>query len=55
MITYFIFQGIETDDIVDKLSCFDMQTQLTNEFLNMSDKFSMAFSFECRPPFLDIK
>ena len=50
-----IFQGIETDDIVDKLSCFDMQTQLTNEFLNMSDKFSMAFSLECRPPFLDNK
>lgn len=31
----------------------DMQVQLPEEFLHMTDRFSMAFSIEARPPFLD--
>ena len=31
----------------------DMQLQLPDEFLHMTDRFSMAFSIEARPPFLD--
>lgn len=31
----------------------DMQIQLPDEFLHMTDRFSMAFSIEARPPFLD--
>lgn len=35
------------------IACVDMQTQLPEEFLLMSDRFSMAHSLEARTPFLD--
>ena len=46
---------IETggDDIRDNCAITDIKTQLTDEFLSMTDRFSMAHSLEIRPPFLD--
>ncbi len=44
----------ETDgDIKDKSALLDIKTQLTDEFLNISDIFSMSFSLEVRPLYLD--
>jgi len=37
----------------DGVACVDMQTQLPEEFLLMTDRFSMAHSLEARVPFLD--
>jgi asparagine synthase (glutamine-hydrolysing) len=39
--------------IRDAPRIIDMQIQLPDEFLHMTDRFSMAFSIEARPPFLD--
>jgi asparagine synthase (glutamine-hydrolysing) len=35
------------------VACVDMQSQLPEEFLMMTDRFSMAWSLEARTPFLD--
>ena len=37
----------------DSVLYLDMSTQLTDEFLHMTDRFSMAHSLEARTPFLD--
>lgn len=39
----------------DKIAWTDMQVQLPEEFLFMTDRFSMAHSLEARTPFLDKK
>jgi len=40
-------------DPIDDICKFDIQNQLAEEFLMMSDRFSMAHSVELRTPFLD--
>jgi asparagine synthase (glutamine-hydrolysing) len=40
-------------DLVDALSMFCMRYQLSDEFLLMTDQFSMAHSVESRTPYLD--
>jgi asparagine synthase (glutamine-hydrolysing) len=37
----------------DSVLYLDASTQLPDEFLHVTDRFSMAFSLEARPPFLD--
>jgi asparagine synthase (glutamine-hydrolysing) len=37
----------------DAIRIVDLQIQLPDEFLHMTDRFSMAHSIEARPPFLD--
>jgi asparagine synthase (glutamine-hydrolysing) len=37
----------------DGVACLDVETQLPEEFLMMTDRFSMAHSVEARTPFLD--
>ena len=37
----------------DSVLALDVATQLPDEFLHMTDRFSMAFSLEARTPFLD--
>lgn len=37
----------------DRSAITDISTQLSDEFLAMTDRFSMAHSLEARPPFLD--
>lgn len=39
--------------IRDRIAALDLQTQLPEEFLMMTDRFSMAHSLEARTPFLD--
>ena len=39
----------------DGVACIDFRTQLPEEFLMMTDRFSMAHSLEARVPFLDHK
>ena len=41
-------------NIADFITEYDMKTQLPEEFLFMTDRFSMAHSLEVRTPFLDI-
>ncbi len=48
-----IYEECNSNDPIDKVTYLDFKTQLNNEFLNMTDKFSMAHSLEARPPFLD--
>jgi asparagine synthase (glutamine-hydrolysing) len=43
-----------TSNIRNMLSAFDFGQQLPEEFLMMTDRFSMAHSLEMRTPFLDI-
>lgn len=42
-----------TGGLRDRLARIDLATQLPEEFLAMTDRFSMAHSLEARPPFLD--
>jgi asparagine synthase (glutamine-hydrolysing) len=42
-----------TDNARDGIAYVDFQTQLPEEFLMMTDRFSMAHSLEARVPFLD--
>jgi asparagine synthase (glutamine-hydrolysing) len=39
--------------VLDAPRIIDMKIQLPEEFLHMTDRFSMNFSIEARPPFLD--
>jgi asparagine synthase (glutamine-hydrolysing) len=47
---YQSYSHIEIDDLVAQLS---IDTQLVDEFLMMTDRFSMAHSVEARTPYLD--
>jgi asparagine synthase (glutamine-hydrolysing) len=50
----FLFARLgETGALRDRLAHVDLVTQLPEEFLAMTDRFSMAHSLEARPPFLD--
>jgi asparagine synthase (glutamine-hydrolysing) len=40
-------------DIIDRVAYTDINIQLPDEFLYMTDRFSMAHSIEARTPFLD--
>jgi asparagine synthase (glutamine-hydrolysing) len=40
-------------NVRDAVACLDIGTQLPDEFLLMTDRFSMAHSVEARTPFLD--
>ena len=40
-------------NILDKSALLDIKTQLTDEFLQICDNFSMSHSLEARPPYLD--
>lgn len=42
-----------TDNVRNALAATDFRTQLAEEFLHMTDRFSMAHSLEARVPFLD--
>ena len=42
-----------TTDVRNSISYTDFKTQLTDEFLSMTDRLSMAHSLEARVPFLD--
>lgn len=48
---YAIRQGAKT--VRDAHAIMDIETQLSDEFLLMTDRFSMAHSLEARTPFLD--
>jgi len=48
-----LFDESNTTDIRNSLAYVDFKTQLTDEFLSMTDRLSMAHSLEARVPFLD--
>lgn len=47
------FTDAQGDGVRDQCAVTDIGTQLADEFLAMTDRFSMAHSLEVRPPFLD--
>ena len=47
------FEECDSNYIRDRLGYVDISTQLPEEFLMMTDRFSMAHSLEARTPFLD--
>lgn len=50
---YDLFQATQTSYLRDGTGALDISTQLPDEFLHMTDRFSMAHSIEARTPFLD--
>jgi asparagine synthase (glutamine-hydrolysing) len=48
-----LFSEAKTNNARDAVGYVDFQTQLPEEFLMMTDRFSMAHSLEARVPFLD--
>ncbi len=48
-----LYDDAAADQVRDGIACVDFRTQLAEEFLFMSDRFSMAHSVEARVPFLD--
>ncbi|HEX6044446.1 MAG TPA: asparagine synthase (glutamine-hydrolyzing) [Pyrinomonadaceae bacterium] len=48
-----LFREAGTKNVRDAVAYVDFQTQLPEEFLMMTDRFSMAHSLEARVPFLD--
>ncbi|HEX6188937.1 MAG TPA: asparagine synthase (glutamine-hydrolyzing) [Pyrinomonadaceae bacterium] len=48
-----LFAEANTSSVRDAVAYVDFQTQLPEEFLMMTDRFSMAHSLEGRVPFLD--
>jgi len=48
-----VFGQSGSDSARDSVLYLDMHTQLPDEFLHMTDRFSMRFSLEARTPFLD--
>src|SRR5215467_3507653 len=48
-----LYDASGAQDIRDGLASVDFRTQLAEEFLLMTDRFSMAHSLEARVPFLD--
>jgi asparagine synthase (glutamine-hydrolysing) len=47
--------NLELNEPLDLVCNLDFQNQLPNEFLSMTDRFSMAFSIEARTPYLDTR
>jgi asparagine synthase (glutamine-hydrolysing) len=47
------FAAAAGDSVRDRVAITDIGTQLAEEFLMMTDRFSMAHSLEARTPFLD--
>jgi asparagine synthase (glutamine-hydrolysing) len=47
------FDSINSLSLIDKIAKLDFKTQLPEEFLLMTDRFSMFHSLEIRTPFLD--
>ncbi len=50
---YAIFRESDAPHARDRIASVDLATQLPEEFLAMTDRFSMAHSIEARTPFLD--
>lgn len=48
-----VFSAAPSSNVRDRVAYTDMNTQLPEEFLMMTDRFSMAHSVEARTPFLD--
>jgi len=48
-----LYDTANTSDLRNSLTYLDFKTQLTDEFLAMTDRLSMAHSLEARVPFLD--
>jgi len=48
-----LYDSSEAHDVRNGLAAVDFRTQLAEEFLFMTDRFSMAHSLEARVPFLD--
>ena len=48
-----IYNDSKFKNPIDQIANLDFKTQLTDEFLFMTDKFSMAHSVEARPVYLD--
>jgi len=48
-----IYQRAQAETLRDRCAATDIATQLPEEFLMMTDRFSMAYSIEARTPFLD--
>jgi asparagine synthase (glutamine-hydrolysing) len=48
-----IFDASGSSSVRDSVMYLDLETQLPDEFLHMTDRFSMAHSLEARTPFLD--
>lgn len=48
-----VFQQANGLSLRDRCAAVDLETQLPEEFLMMTDRFSMAHSIEARTPFLD--
>lgn len=48
-----VFDASQAPDLRSGLAAVDFRTQLAEEFLFMTDRFSMAHSLEARTPFLD--
>jgi asparagine synthase (glutamine-hydrolysing) len=48
-----LYDASQVRDLRDGLAAVDFRTQLAEEFLFMTDRFSMAHSVEARVPFLD--
>jgi asparagine synthase (glutamine-hydrolysing) len=47
------YAAVRAANVRDAAACLDVSTQLPEEFLLMTDRFSMAHSVEARTPFLD--
>lgn len=48
-----IYDGLDVSNVRDGIASVDFQTQLPEEFLLMTDRFSMAHGLEARVPLLD--
>ena len=47
------FDECDSDELLDKITHFDLKTSLPEQLLLLTDKMSMATSLEARVPFLD--
>jgi len=50
---YDLYRSKDTTDVRNKICYIDLKSQLQDEFLQMTDRFSMAHSLEARPCFLE--